>query len=213
MIPRARIRNAAAGLVLAAAFFCAASRTGPRHAESLPDIAVAELPEEGREVLAQIHRGGPFRYDRDGVVFGNSEKLLPLNTRAIITSTRCIRRGRRTAARAGSSAVDPAGAGGVLLHRRPLSVVQEDPRMKAPDLDPCRRRRRPEWTGATDRPQGGRGARASHSSRPTSARPRIARRCSPKSTGPSSCRTISATISTRSPTCSRIATGWARPAA
>jgi ribonuclease T1 len=78
MISSARIRNAAAGLVLAAAFFCALPAQARATPESLPDIAVAELPEEGRAVLAQIHRGGPFRHDRDGVVFGNYEKLLPL---------------------------------------------------------------------------------------------------------------------------------------
>ena len=40
-------------------------------------FAVADLPKEGREVLALIHGGGPFTYDRDGVVFGNYERLLP----------------------------------------------------------------------------------------------------------------------------------------
>ena len=43
----------------------------------MPDIAVADLPKEGRDVLALIRDGGPFRYDRDGVVFGNYEHLLP----------------------------------------------------------------------------------------------------------------------------------------
>ena len=45
--------------------------------EALPEIAVADLSNEGREVLASIRAGGPFRYDRDGVVFGNREHLLP----------------------------------------------------------------------------------------------------------------------------------------
>ena len=43
----------------------------------MPEIAAADLPKEGREVLALIKSGGPFRYDRDGVVFGNREHLLP----------------------------------------------------------------------------------------------------------------------------------------
>lgn len=46
-------------------------------AEPLPTITQAELPKEGREVLAAIRSGGPFRYDRDGVVFGNRERILP----------------------------------------------------------------------------------------------------------------------------------------
>jgi ribonuclease T1 len=74
---RTRFRNAAAGLLLAAAFlgnFPAFARTAP---DALPEIAAADLPREGREVLVLIRRGGPFAYDRDGVVFGNREHLLP----------------------------------------------------------------------------------------------------------------------------------------
>lgn len=45
------------------------------------DIARHELPPEGREVLGLIASGGPFPYHRDGVVFGNYEKRLPLRAR------------------------------------------------------------------------------------------------------------------------------------
>jgi ribonuclease T1 len=45
--------------------------------EALPAITQAELPKEGREVLAAIRSGGPFHYDRDGVAFGNRERILP----------------------------------------------------------------------------------------------------------------------------------------
>jgi len=72
---------AVAGLLLAAAFFC----TGPAHAraapDALPEIAAANLPQEGREVLGLIRSGGPFHYERDGVVFGNREHLLPAQSR------------------------------------------------------------------------------------------------------------------------------------
>lgn len=44
-------------------------------------IAVADLPNEGRETLRAIKRGGPFAYDRDGVVFGNFERALPKQPR------------------------------------------------------------------------------------------------------------------------------------
>jgi len=44
-------------------------------------IAVADLPPEARETLALIRRGGPFPYDRDGVVFNNFEKRLPIQPR------------------------------------------------------------------------------------------------------------------------------------
>jgi ribonuclease T1 len=50
-------------------------------AKDLPEIARAQLPPEGREVLAAIRNGGPFRYDRDGVVFGNREHLLTTKPR------------------------------------------------------------------------------------------------------------------------------------
>jgi ribonuclease T1 len=44
-------------------------------------VAVRELPREAREVLERIHAGGPFAYERDGVVFGNRERLLPARPR------------------------------------------------------------------------------------------------------------------------------------
>ena len=62
-------------LVAACAFAPAApARTTP---EDLPAVALADLPREARAVDARIRSGGPFRYDRDGVVFGNRERLLP----------------------------------------------------------------------------------------------------------------------------------------
>ena len=50
--------------------------------QPLPGSAVASvsftgLPAQGREVLEQIRQGGPFRYEKDGTVFGNRERLLP----------------------------------------------------------------------------------------------------------------------------------------
>ncbi len=44
-------------------------------------IAVAELPAEARETLQAIKRGGPFAYERDGVVFRNYERILPKQPR------------------------------------------------------------------------------------------------------------------------------------
>lgn len=45
------------------------------------EIAVAALPPEARRTLQLIKQGGPFAYERDGVRFGNYEKLLPLRER------------------------------------------------------------------------------------------------------------------------------------
>lgn len=44
-------------------------------------IAVAALPHEARVTLQLIETGGPFPYNRDGVVFGNYEKRLPARMR------------------------------------------------------------------------------------------------------------------------------------
>ena len=44
-------------------------------------IALAALPPQGRDVMVQIRQGGPFRYEKDGTVFGNRERLLPRHKR------------------------------------------------------------------------------------------------------------------------------------
>lgn len=49
--------------------------------KALADIAVAELPREGRDTLALIRRGGPFPHRQDGTEFGNREKRLPAKER------------------------------------------------------------------------------------------------------------------------------------
>ena len=43
----------------------------------LPTIAVKDLPPEARKTLALIAQGGPFPYNRDGVVYQNRERILP----------------------------------------------------------------------------------------------------------------------------------------
>ena len=40
-----------------------------------------QLPREAVDTIALIRKGGPFPYQRDGVVFGNREKLLPRRER------------------------------------------------------------------------------------------------------------------------------------
>jgi ribonuclease T1 len=40
-------------------------------------VSVAELPPQGQGMVSLIYQGGPFRYDKDGTVFGNRERLLP----------------------------------------------------------------------------------------------------------------------------------------
>lgn len=45
------------------------------------DIPRSELPPEARTTLLLIAQGGPFPYQRDGIVFNNFEQLLPLRAR------------------------------------------------------------------------------------------------------------------------------------
>lgn len=51
------------------------------NAPVIDSVSVAELPAEARQTLALIKSGGPFPYERDGIVFGNYEKRLPLRAR------------------------------------------------------------------------------------------------------------------------------------
>jgi len=55
-------------------------------AKTMPEVqgatvAVQQLPREGQETYLAIHQGGPFPYEKDGVVFGNRERILPKQTR------------------------------------------------------------------------------------------------------------------------------------
>jgi ribonuclease T1 len=58
-------------------------------------ISAAELPIEARQTLALIKTGGPFPYSRDGIVFGNYEKRLPLKARGYYTEYTVKTPGRR----------------------------------------------------------------------------------------------------------------------
>jgi ribonuclease T1 len=73
-----RMFAVALALVLASLALPVPARVSP---ESLPDVALAELPKEARETLLRIRAGGPFPYERDGVRFGNRERILPAKPR------------------------------------------------------------------------------------------------------------------------------------
>jgi len=45
------------------------------------EVAVSDLPPQARETLALIKKGGPFPYRKDGTVFQNREKRLPIRPR------------------------------------------------------------------------------------------------------------------------------------
>ena len=50
---------------------------GPASFQRNQSVLVAELPPQGQSMVSLIYQGGPFRYDKDGTVFGNRERLLP----------------------------------------------------------------------------------------------------------------------------------------
>ena len=54
---------------------------GPVSPAPAGTIATAQLPPQGRDMMTLIYQGGPFREEKDGVVFGNRERLLPANQR------------------------------------------------------------------------------------------------------------------------------------
>ncbi len=49
--------------------------------DAIPMVRLEQLPKEATETLALIKKGGPFPYERDGIVFGNFEKRLPIQKR------------------------------------------------------------------------------------------------------------------------------------
>jgi ribonuclease T1 len=76
-------------LVCVALWLAAAATPVGARDSPLPDgpgvVTVAELPAEAVATLETIRRGGPFRYRKDGIVFGNRERLLPRQPRGYYT--------------------------------------------------------------------------------------------------------------------------------
>ncbi len=74
-----KLRRFAVLLFLVAGIaFNASARATP---QAPGDVALADLPKEAREVHALVGTGGPYPFDRDGVVFRNREQLLPAKPR------------------------------------------------------------------------------------------------------------------------------------
>ena len=71
-------RLAAPLLIATAALTGTAAQASDRQ---LPTISLAALPAPGVETYRSIQVGGPFPFEKDGVVFGNRERILPLQKR------------------------------------------------------------------------------------------------------------------------------------
>jgi len=94
---------------------------------AIKEVVAAELPAQARETIALIRKGGPFPYERDGVVFGNFEKLLPAQARGYyreytVKTPGAKNRGMRRIV---------AGRGGELYytddHYKSFKRIREDP--------------------------------------------------------------------------------------
>jgi ribonuclease T1 len=71
-------------VTLTAAFLASSlvlARDEGASAVGIKEVAVAALPREAQQTLQRIKRGGPYPYQRDGAVFGNYERRLPLHNR------------------------------------------------------------------------------------------------------------------------------------
>lgn len=61
--------------ILVALLFClTAFARGPA---AIGEMRISELPQEARQTLMLIRKGGPYPYRQDGTRFGNRERLLP----------------------------------------------------------------------------------------------------------------------------------------
>ena len=73
--------GAAVAIVAAFALADAGPAAATTQIDAITSVAAHTLPAEARHTLRRIREGGPYPYERDGVVFGNRERLLPLHAR------------------------------------------------------------------------------------------------------------------------------------
>jgi len=82
---RSLLSGAILKLGLATAIVVSATLTGPVQAKgpvtASDSVALAELPREAQQIDRLIRAGGPFPHSKDGIPFGNRERLLPRRDR------------------------------------------------------------------------------------------------------------------------------------
>lgn len=80
-----RLQVAVAGTVLALGLAVSTPTVTARESQSesqtAAPVALGALPAEAQSTHRTIRNGGPFRFSKDGTVFGNRERLLPRKTR------------------------------------------------------------------------------------------------------------------------------------
>jgi len=70
-------RPAMLAIIAFVACFGAALAAAKPPSPAPSEVRLDALPSEAREAMERIRSGGPLLYERDGVVFGNRERLLP----------------------------------------------------------------------------------------------------------------------------------------
>jgi ribonuclease T1 len=86
----------AAILAIVVAFVVVSGAHAREHVAVAKEIDARSLPREARDVLQRIRAGGPFRFERDGVTFGNREHLLPSRRRGYYHEYTVVTPGVRT---------------------------------------------------------------------------------------------------------------------
>ena len=74
-------RCGAVAMIVALAHVFALAAAAGAELPAVRSVAIAELPPEAQRTIRVVRAGGPFRYERDGAVFGNFERLLPRRAR------------------------------------------------------------------------------------------------------------------------------------
>ncbi|MDB5860895.1 MAG: hypothetical protein JWQ76_4584 [Ramlibacter sp.] len=78
---RAVVKFALTSAILALALTGIPAVQARERQDGAATVRVAELPRQGQEAYGRIRQGGPFQFDKDGMVFGNRERQLPTERR------------------------------------------------------------------------------------------------------------------------------------
>jgi ribonuclease T1 len=101
------------GLMVAATVLATASGLAPaKDSATSNTVSLAQLPAEAQATRSLIRTGGPFPFPKDGVTFGNRERLLPTQPRGYyreytVPTPRARNRGARRIVCGGKPPVQP----------------------------------------------------------------------------------------------------------
>ena len=99
---RRQLRSTFWAVSLAFTLLLGFASTSLVHAKGpLPDavggtVALSQLPAQAQDMMKLIYAGGPFKFDKDGVVFGNRERILPAKNRGFYREYTVKTPGERT---------------------------------------------------------------------------------------------------------------------